>query len=88
MTITGPAISAASPPQKPQLKEAAQAFEAVFVRNLIGSMRKASLGDDLLGNSGGSQFRDMMDARIADDIATTGSIGIAGLLIKQWEQFE
>ncbi|MFN3944652.1 MAG: rod-binding protein [Allosphingosinicella sp.] len=71
--------------QREQLKEAAKAFEAVFVRQMIGSMRQASLGDDLFGSSAADQFRDMSDARLADSMAEKGSLGIAELLLKQFE---
>lgn len=66
------------------LRQAAQAFEAVFLRQMIGSMRSASLGEDLLGNDAGDQFRDLADARMADDMAQQQSFGIADLLLKQF----
>lgn len=78
-----------------KLEQAAQAFEAIFVRNMIEAMRQSSLGDDLMGNSGGDQFRDMMDDRIADEMTQTNGpgnegpenkgLGIADLLIAQWK---
>jgi peptidoglycan hydrolase FlgJ len=71
--------------QREQLKEAAKAFEAVFIRQMIGSMRQASLGDELFGSSASDQFRDMSDARLADSMAEKGSFGIAQLLLKQFE---
>lgn len=73
-----------------KLEQAAQAFEAIFVRNMIGAMRQSSLGDDLMGNSGGDQFRDMMDDRLADEMVEYSGpgnkgLGIADLLIAQWK---
>lgn len=68
-----------------QLEQAAQAFEAIFVRSMIGAMRQASLGDDLMGNKGSDEFRDMMDARMADEMTQTKGLGIADLLIAQWK---
>jgi flagellar protein FlgJ len=73
----------AEDPKRAQLAEAARAFEAVFLRQMIGSMRSASLGEDLLGSRSAEQFRDMGDARLADSMA--GSFGIAELLQKQFE---
>ena len=83
--VTAPAIS-----DRQELEQAAQAFEAIFVRSMIGAMRQASFGDDLMGNSGSDQFRDMMDARIADEMTQTNGphtkgLGIAELLIAQWK---
>ena len=71
--------------QREGLKKAAQAFEAVFLRQMIGSMRQASLGEDLMGSSATEQFREMSDAKVADQMAATGSLGIAQLLLKQFE---
>ena len=68
-----------------QLEQAAQAFEAIFVRSMIGAMRQASLGHDLMGNKGSDEFRDMMDARMADEMTQTKGLGIADLLIAQWK---
>lgn len=67
------------------LKAAARQFEAVFLRQMIGAMRQASLGDDILGSSAGDQFRDMADARTADAMAEKGAIGIADMLIAQFQ---
>lgn len=68
-----------------RLQQAAQAFEAIFVRNMIGAMRSASLGDDLLGNSATDQFRTMMDDEVADHIAGQKGFGIADILVAQWK---
>ena len=86
-TGTQPATAAIDPikaQQLEKLKGAAQAFEAVFLRQMIGSMRKASLGDDILGSDASNQFRDMSDARVADSMAERGALGVADMLIKQF----
>ena len=61
---------------------AAKQFEAIFLRQMIASMRAPSLGDDLFGSDASDQFRDMSDARLADSMA--GGFGIAQLLEKQF----
>nr|WP_242653588.1 rod-binding protein [Sphingomonas jatrophae] len=66
-----------------KLKATAQAFEAVFIRQIMASMRSASLGDDMFGSSAGDQFRDLADARTADGMAAKGTFGIAELLMAQ-----
>ena len=68
-----------------QLRAAAEAFEAVFLRQLIGSMRQAKLGDELFGSAATDQFRDLADARLADSMASQGSFGIAELLTQQFK---
>ena len=51
------------------LRKAAEAFEAVILRQLMASMRQAKLGDDILGSSATDNFREMADARTADSLA-------------------
>jgi flagellar protein FlgJ len=84
---SSPRAAATKPPaddRRAALIAAAQAFEAVFMRQVIGSMRQASLGEDLLGSSATEQFREMSDARLADQMAATRSFGIAEMLLKQF----
>jgi flagellar protein FlgJ len=68
-----------------QLKSAAQGFEAVFARQMIKSMRSASLGDGLLDSDSSKQFQDISDSNLADDMAKKGSFGIAEMLVKQFK---
>jgi flagellar protein FlgJ len=87
--ISGPASQSPvtakhSEAEEAGIRKAAKDFEAVFLRQMIGSMRSASLGEDLLGNDAGNQFRDLADARLADDMAEQQSFGIANMLLKQF----
>jgi flagellar protein FlgJ len=75
---------AAQAGQRDRLKAVATQFEAVFLRQMISSMRSASLGDDILGSDATEQFRDMADGRTADAMAEKGALGIAELLLKQF----
>jgi peptidoglycan hydrolase FlgJ len=85
--IAAPAPQApAADEKRQQLVKAAQAFEAVFMRQMIGSMRQASLGDDLFGSSATDQFREMQDAKLADEMAADGGFGIAEMLLKQFDK--
>ncbi|MEO9468419.1 rod-binding protein [Parasphingorhabdus sp.] len=89
-----PQITPSAPPQKPadnagrpdkaEMKEALQAFEAIFARQLISTMRAGSLGDELFGSGAGEQFRDMNDSLLADDLAAKGSLGLADMMLKQF----
>jgi flagellar protein FlgJ len=72
--------------QDQRMREAAEAFEAVFLRQMIGSMRQAKLGEDLLGSAASDQFREMADARLADTMAERGSFGIAEMLLNQFQR--
>ncbi len=83
-----PGAPAATPADAPagraQLEAAAQAFEAVFLLQVIGSMRQARLAEDVFGSAATDQFRDMADANLADSMADQGSFGIADLLLQQF----
>ena len=85
---TTPTTAVATDPAKAKqlekLKGAAQQFEAVFLRQMMSSMRAASLGDDILGSDAANQFRDMSDARTADEMAKRGTLGVAEMLLKQF----
>lgn len=67
----------------PDLKAAAQGFEAIFLREIIGAMRKGKLADDIFGSSATDNFREMADARTADEMAKLGHFGIAGMIEMQ-----
>ena len=75
-------------PAKPdaELRKAAEAFEAVILRQLIGSMRQAKLADEMFGSNATSQFRELADARTAESMATMHQFGIAALVEKQLTQ--
>jgi flagellar protein FlgJ len=77
------AASHAATPDMAKLRKVAQAFEAVFLRQMIGSMRSASLGDGILDSSATEQFRDMSDSQTADAMASKGVLGVADLLVRQ-----
>lgn len=76
---TGGAATAAPSGDRAQLAKAAKDFEAIFVRQMLSSARKASagLGEDLFGNDAVQTFRDMQDSRLADTMAQTGALGLA-----------
>jgi peptidoglycan hydrolase FlgJ len=76
------ALAATPRPAKAELSKAAKQFEAIFLRQMIASMRSPSLGDELFGSDAANQFRDMSDARLADSMA--GKFGIAKMLEKQF----
>jgi flagellar protein FlgJ len=80
----GGATSTGSDPKQAALRKAAEAFEAVFLRQVIGAMRQAKLGDDLFGSAATDQFRDLADGKLADNMADQGSFGIADLLLQQF----
>lgn len=89
-TATAPALSRTGSPAAtgsaidPEKLKVAQQFEAIFLRQMIGSMRSSTLAEGMFDSSASDQFRDMADARTADEMSRTGSFGIADMLIKQF----
>lgn len=66
------------------LKKAAQAFEAIFVRQMLSSARAADFGgDDLFGGPGLEQFEVMRDEHVAEIASTTGALGLAATIEAQ-----
>ena len=82
-SATTAAASAASP-EMAKLKKTAQQFEAVFLRQMIGSMRTASGEDGIFDSEATKQFQDMSDAKTAETMAGKGVLGIADMLVKQF----
>lgn len=73
----GPA-AAPAPTERARLHQAAQAFEAIFVRQMLASANSADFGDDLWGKDPGHDtFAQMRNERLADVMAQGGSLGLA-----------
>jgi len=80
--------SAATGNQGEQLREAAQQFEAIFLRQLLSAAKAADFGgDDLFGSAGEDTFRDMRDSHFADLATKTGMIGLATSIEAQLSRF-
>ncbi len=81
-----PAATAARAQQRAELEQAAKSFEAIFTRQLVSTMRNSSLGESIDGSSAVDQFRELSDARMADDLASKGGLGIAQMLLNQLDK--
>lgn len=72
--------------KKAALQEAAQQFEAIFMKMLLKSMRKAQdvLESDSPFNSQSTKFyRDMHDQQMAVELSSNGSLGLSELIVRQ-----
>lgn len=83
-TPAATAPSGAGTANKAALEKAAQQFEAIFLRQMIGAMRSANLAEGISDSSATEQFQSMADSRTADALAGSNSMGIAQLLIRQF----
>jgi len=64
-------------PLNKELREAAQQFEAILLRQMLSSARSTDFGgNDLFGGEGEGTFREMRDARFAELTAQTGQLGL------------
>ncbi len=82
-TIAKPPANAENPPadrSKTALETMAADFEAIFVRQMLSTMRTSSLGEGLFDGQGLEEFRDMQDSMLAKDMADKGVFGVAELL--------
>lgn len=67
----------------PALHKAAQAFEAVFLRQIIGTMRAAKLANPMFGSSATDSFRELADKNTADAMAERSAFGLAEIIERQ-----
>lgn len=85
-TIRQQARGADSEGKKEALQEAAQQFEAIFMKMLLSSMRKAQdvLESDSPFNSQSTKFyRDMHDQQMAVELSSNGTLGLSDLIVRQ-----
>ncbi|WP_430428535.1 rod-binding protein [Parasphingorhabdus sp.] len=86
-TANAPAANAnpAADKRQAEVQSMAADFEAIFVRQMLSTMRTSSLGEGLFEGQGMEQFRDMQDAKVAETMAQKGVFGIAQLLTRHLE---
>lgn len=66
------------------LREVAEGFEALFLRQMLSAASKSDFGgDDIFGSGGDDTFTEMRDAQFAEIASKSGSIGIADMLEAQ-----
>ena len=77
-------------PEQNKLRAAAQEFESIFVAQLLSTMRQSSTETDFLGENSTTMkiFSGMLDEKYAMEIAKTGQLGLAEMLIQQFEGFQ
>jgi len=71
-----------------ELREAAQQFEAILLRQMLASARNTDFGgDDLFGGGSDNTFKEMRDSQFADLAAQSGQIGFADAIEAQLARF-
>jgi flagellar protein FlgJ len=77
------AVSTTPSPERAKLREAAQGFEAIFVRQMLATARQTNFGNDLFGGQADDTFNQMRDERFAEIASKAGSFGLANQLEAQ-----
>ena len=71
--------------RKAEIREAAEAFEALFLQTLIKKMRESQLQDGLFGEGAGSSvYEGMFDQMLGERLAAESPLGIADSLEASW----
>lgn len=65
-----------------QLKEAARQFEALFLNQMLKSMRKAGLSSNLVDNRQVRFYRSLLDQQLSQELAGKG-LGQSDMLVRQ-----
>lgn len=72
-------------PERMELREAAQAFEAIFIRQMLASARATDFGGEgVFSGQGLEQFETMRDENLADRLSQErGGLGLARSIEEQ-----
>ncbi|MCK0129435.1 rod-binding protein [Erythrobacter sp. F6033] len=75
-------------PERRELREAAQGFEAIMIRRMLETARASSFAEDAPLTGGGlKQFEKMRDEHFAEIAAESGSFGFARSIEEQLAQY-
>jgi flagellar protein FlgJ len=65
------------------LKEVARQFEAIFLSNVLKSMRDAKLADGITDNDQSKFYNELYDKQLAVHLSGKPGVGLADLIVKQ-----
>ena len=77
-------VEAASAPSK-AIEEVASQFEALFIQQMMKSMRDAGPKSDLMQSDHLETYQSMADQQMAVSLSQQGGIGIARVLVEQMQ---
>lgn len=66
------------------LRQAAEAFESMFVRMILEQGHQTQLADGLFDSDKDDSFQSMLDAKYAESVAGQADLGIASALYAQF----
>jgi Rod binding domain-containing protein len=79
-------LPTAQPAGKVKAEKAAQDFEAVLLGSLLESLQKSFAGTSEDGAPGSDNYAAMGTQALASAMSTHGGIGIARMILHQWQQ--
>ncbi|NBC37500.1 peptidoglycan hydrolase [Novosphingobium sp. FSY-8] len=65
---------------KSDARQAAEQFEAIFLRKMLAEARKTHFDNGLFTDSGAQTFRDMQDAHFAEVASQSDAFGLARII--------
>jgi peptidoglycan hydrolase FlgJ len=80
---TSPAAQAG---QKAALRKAAEQFEALFIQEMLKSMRASIEKDELTNNTTTETYEALFDREVSLQMAKRGSVGVADMLVSHLER--
>lgn len=66
-----------------RLREAANAFEGLFLQQMLKTARQASLGEGLLSSSAVESTQDLFDMEITKSASNSSALGISDAIYRQ-----
>lgn len=72
--------------ERAAMRKVAEQFEAHFIQQTMQTMRAAVEKSDLVDSGSADMFQDMMDKEVATQMASRSSMGLADMIMRQWEQ--
>jgi len=67
------------------LEEVASQFEAIFLQQMLKSMRDATMKSDLFDSSQMDTYQSMADQQMALQLAESGGMGLARMMVEQMQ---
>lgn len=65
------------------LRVAAQQFEALFIQQMLKTMREAKLSDGVFDSNEGDMYVDMLDKQLSLDLSKGKGLGLADIIVSQ-----
>lgn len=83
IAAAAPQATAPASRARTELREAAQQFEAILLRQMLASARTTDFGGSEIFGRSDDTFREMRDARFAEIAAGSGQLGFAAAIERQ-----